>query len=100
MILETLTGIHEGFKNAQLISPNADLSKSFRNLTTEELNTVAHILDVTSWLQDFCKAAEEDHDDDHITPYCTICIHCIESTGIPPPPVNITDIMLSNALKT
>ena len=79
MILETLAGIHEGFRNAQLISPDQDLPKSFRDLQPEELNTVARIFEVTSWLQDFCEAAEEDHDDDHISPYRTICIRCIES---------------------
>jgi hypothetical protein len=85
MILETLAGIHEGFKNAQLISPDADLPKSFHDLNTEELNTVARIFEVTSWLQDFCEAAEDDHDHDHISPFCTVCIWCIESANLPPP---------------
>ena len=48
IILENLAGIHEGFRNAQLISPDADLSKSFCDLNTDELNTVAHIFKVTS----------------------------------------------------
>lgn len=100
MILETLAGIHEGFRNAQLISPDQDLPKSFRDLQPEELNTVARIFEVTSWLQDFCEAAEEDHDDDHISPYRTICIRCIESANLPTPPAHITDIMLTNALET
>lgn len=85
MILETLAGIHEGFRNAQLISPDADLPKSFWDLNTEELNTVACIFEVSSWLQDFCEAAEDNHDDDHTSPFRTICICCIESTGLPPP---------------
>ena len=99
MILETLAGIHEGFRNAQLISPDADLLKSFQDLNTEELNTVTRIFEVSSWLQDFCEAAEEDHDDDHTSPFRTICICCIESTNLPLPPANITDIMLTNALE-
>ena len=99
MILENLAGIHEGFRNAQLISPDADLLKSFWDLSTDELNTVACIFEVTSWLQDFCEAAEDDHDPDHKSPFRTICIRCIESADIPPP-ANITDIMLTNALET
>jgi hypothetical protein len=99
MILETLAGIHEGFRNAQLISPDADLPKTCCDLNGEELNTVARIFEVTSWLQDFCEAAEEDHDDDHISPFRTICIRCVESTDLPPPPPNVTDIMLTNALE-
>ena len=99
MMLETLAGIHEGFRNAQLISPDADLPKSFRDLQPEELNTVARIFEVTSWLQDFCEAADDDHDNDHISPFRTICIRCVESADLPPPPANITDIMLSNALE-
>jgi hypothetical protein len=74
MILENLAGIHEGFRNAQLISPDAELPTSFRDLLPEELNTVARIFEVTSWLQDFCEAAEEEHDADHIAPFCTVCI--------------------------
>ena len=100
MILETLARIHEGFRNAQLLSPDADLPTTFRDLNGEELNTVARIFEVTSWLQDFCKAAEVDHNDDHIAPFHTICIHCIESADLPPPPATITDIMLMNALET
>ena len=99
MILENLAGIHKGFRNAQLISPDADLPKSFRSLDPEELNTVARIFEITSWLQDFCEAAEEDHDDNHVAPYCTICIRCVESADLPPAPANITDIMLTNALE-
>ena len=99
MILENLAGIHEGFRNAQLISPDTDLPKSFRDLLPEELNTIARIFEVTSWLQDFCEAAEEEHDADHIAPYRTICIRCVESADLPPAPANITDIMLSNALE-
>lgn len=99
MILENLAGIHEGFRNAQLISPDSDLPKSFRDLQPEELNTVTQIFEVTSWLQDFCEAAEEDHDLEHVTPFCTICIHCVKSAELPPAPANITDIMLSNTLK-
>jgi hypothetical protein len=100
MILETLAGIYEGFRNAQLISPDADLPMTFCDLNGKELNTVTSIFEVTSWLQDFCEAAEEEHDSDHITPFHTICICCVESTDLPPPPPNITDIMLTNALKT
>ena len=99
MILENLAGIHEGFRNAQLISPDTDLPKSFRDLQPEELNTVARIFEVTSWLQDFCEAADDEHDPDHISPFRTICIRCVESADLPPPPANITDIMLSNALE-
>ena len=99
MILETLAGIHEGFRNAQLISPDYDLPKSFCDLNGEECNAVARIFEVTSWLQDFCKAAEDDHDEDHLAPFHTICIRCIESAELPSPPPNITDIMLKNALK-
>jgi hypothetical protein len=99
MILENLAGIHEGFCNAQLISPDADLPKSFRDLQPEELNTVARIFEVTLWLQDFCEAAEEEHDADHIAPYRTICVRCVKSANLPPAPANITDIMLSNALE-
>ena len=99
MILETLAGIHEGFRNAQLISPDEDLPKSFRDLNGEEWNAVARIFEVTSWLQDFCEAAEDDHDETHIAPFRTICIRCVESTDLPPPPPHVTDIMLSNALK-
>ena len=99
MILETLAGIHEGFRNAQLISPDTDLPKSFRDLNTEERNTVARIFEVTSWLQDFCEAAEDDHDNDHISPFRAICIRCVESADLEPPPPNITEIMLTNALE-
>ena len=74
MILETLAGIHKGFWNAQLISPDEDLPKSFRDLNGEERNAVAHIFKVTSWLQDFCEAAEDDHDENHIAPFRTLCI--------------------------
>ena len=74
MILENLAGIHEGFRNAQLISPDAELPTSFRDLLPEELNTVARIFEVTSWLQDFCEAAEEEHGADHIAPFRTVCI--------------------------
>lgn len=84
MILETLARIHEGFKNTQLISPDSDLPKSFCDLNPEELNTIAQIFKVTSWLQDFCEVAEEDHDPDHIAPFRTICIRCIELADIPP----------------
>jgi hypothetical protein len=100
MILETLAGIHEGFRNAQLASPDADLPDAFRDLNGEERNTVARIFEVTSWLQDFCEAAEDEHDADHIAPYRTLCIRCIESADLPPPPANVTDIMLTNALET
>ena len=48
MILETLAGIHEGFRNAQLISPDQDLPKSFQDLNGEERNAVAWIFEVTS----------------------------------------------------
>ena len=99
MILETLAGIHEGFKNAQQSSPDLELPKSFQALNGEECNVVARIFEVTSWLQDFCEAAEDDHDDDHLSPFRTICIRCVESADLPPPPANITDIMLSNALE-
>ena len=99
MILETLAGTHEGFRNAQLISPDEDLPKSFQDLNSEERNAVARIFEVTSWLQDFCEAAEDDHDENHIAPFWTLCIHCIESADLPPPPPNVTDIMLSNALE-
>ena len=99
MILENLAGIHEGFWNAQLISPDADLPTSFRDLLPEELNTVARIFEVTSWLQDFCEAADDDDDPDHVAPFRTICIRCVESADLPPAPANITDIMLSNALE-
>ena len=51
-------------------------------------------------LQDFCEAAKDKHDDDHLSPFCTICICCIESANLAPPPANITDIMLTNALET
>ena len=50
MILETLAGIHEGFKNAQLISPDHGLPKLFRDLNSDECNMVARIFKVTSWL--------------------------------------------------
>ena len=100
MILETLAGIHEGFRNAQLISPDTDLPTTFRDLNGEELNTVARIFEVTSWLQDFCEAAEEEHDEDHIAPFRTICIRCVESADLPSPPATITNIMLTNALET
>ena len=99
MILETLAGIHEGFRNAQLVSPDKDLPKSFRDLNGEERNAVARIFEITSWLQDFCEAAEDDHDDNHIAPFRTLCIHCIESADLPPPPPNVTNIMLTNALE-
>ena len=69
MVLETLARIHKGFKNAQLISPDEDLLTTFRDLNGEELNTVARIFKVTSWLQDFCEATEEEHDEDHIAPF-------------------------------
>ena len=85
MILETLAGIHEGFHNAQLASPDADLPDAFRDLNGEERNTVAWIFEVTSWLQDFCEATEDDHDADHIAPFRTLCIRCIESADLPPP---------------
>jgi hypothetical protein len=100
MVLKTLAGIHEGFRNAQLISPDEDLPTTFCDLNGEELNMVACIFEVTSWLQDFCEAIEEEHDKDHIAPFHTICICCVESTDIPPPPANITDIMLTNTLET
>ena len=38
MILETLAGIHEGFRNTQLISPDSDPPKSFWDLNPEERN--------------------------------------------------------------
>jgi hypothetical protein len=99
MILETLAGIHEEFRNVQLISPDEELPRSFRSLSSEELNTVARIFEVTSWINDFCEAAETDHNDDHVAPYRTLCIRCVESVGLPPPPAHITDIMLTNALE-
>ena len=99
MILETLAGIHEGFRNAQLISPDHDLPTTFRDLNGEERNTVARIFEVTSWLQDFCEAAEDDHDNNHIAPFCMLCIRCVESVNLPPPPLTVTDAMLTNALE-
>ena len=99
MILETLAGIHEGFQNAQLISPDEDLPKTFRDLNGEEHNAVARIFEVTSWLQDFCEATEDDHNENHIAPFWTLCIRCVESADLPPPPPNVTDIMLMNALE-
>lgn len=100
MILEMLAAIHKGFRNAQLISPDEDLPKSFQDLASDKLNTVACIFEVTSWINDFCEATESNHEEDYVEPFRTLCIRCIESANLPPPPTNITDIMLTNALET
>lgn len=84
MILETLAGIHEGFKNAQLISPDEDLPKNFRDLSPDELNTVARIFEMTTWINDFCEAAETNHDDDHVPPFRTL--HSMHRVHRPSPP--------------
>ena len=57
------------------------------------------IFEITLWINGFCEAAEETHDNDHVAPFQTLCICCIESTNLPPPPANITNIMLINSLK-
>ena len=99
MIMETLAGIHKGFRTMQLAFPDDDLPSSFCNLASDELNTVAHIFEITLSINDFCEAAEDTHDDDHVTPFHTLYICCVESTNLPPPLANITNIMLMNCLK-
>ena len=81
----SLLSVSTGFRNAQLISPDEELLTSFRDLSADELNTVARIFKVTSWINDFCEAAEEDHNEDHTAPFRTLCIHCVKSVGLPPP---------------
>jgi hypothetical protein len=90
MIMETLARIHEGFHTTQLVSPDEELPHSFHNLSPEELNTVTHIYEITSWINDFCEAAEENHDEDHMTPFQTLCICCAESTNLPPQRISWT----------
>ena len=95
VIMETLAGIHEGFHTAQLASPDEDLPDSFRNLSPEELNTVGHIFDITGSIHDFCEPVDENPDE----AFRAICIRCVQAVDLPPPPANITDIMLSTALE-
>jgi hypothetical protein len=64
---------------------------AFRNLSTDELNTVARIYDITSSIIDFCKTPDD--------AFHTLCVCCIESIDLPPAPADITSIMLANALE-
>jgi hypothetical protein len=44
MIMETIAGIHEGFHNMQLATPDKDLPDAFHHLSTNKLNMVARFM--------------------------------------------------------
>ena len=96
MIMETVAAIHEGFHTMQLATPHEDLPDAFRHLTTDELNTVARIYDITGSLRNFCETPSDAPDD----AFRTLCIRCIKAIDLPPPPTTVTDVMLTNALET
>lgn len=81
--METVAGIHEGFHNMQLAAPGDDLPNSFRNLATDELNTVARIYEILSSILDFCEVPVNGEPDDA---FRTLCVRCVESIDLPPPP--------------
>ena len=83
MIMETLASVHEGFHTMQLAAPDGDPPTSFRNLSADELNTVARIYEITGYIHDFCETQDDEHQDDA---FRTLCIRCVESIDLPPPP--------------
>ena len=93
--MEVLTGIHKGFHVMQLASPDEDLPNAFRNLSPEELNTVGHIFDITGSIHDFCEPIDENPNET----FRALCIRCVATMNLPPPPAHITTIMLLNALE-
>ena len=96
MIMETLASVHEGFHNMQLAAPDGDPPVNFRNLSPDELNTVARIYEITGYIHDFCKLPDDDQQDNT---FRALCIRCVEAADLPSPPAHITSIMLSNALE-
>jgi hypothetical protein len=95
VIMEVLAGIHESFHVMQLASPDEDLPNAFRNLSPEELNTVGHIYDITGSIHDFCEPVDDNPDE----VFRALCVRCVTTVNLPPPPAHITTIMLSNALE-
>ena len=73
LVLELLASIHEGFRNAQLASPDYRLTDAFLSLTSDELNIVSKIHDVFTWLLDYCDTENDE------AGLCTLCIRCVES---------------------
>ena len=96
MVMEMLASVHEGFHTMQLAAPDGDPPTNFCNLSPDELNTVACIYEITGFIHDFCETQDDEHQDDA---FWTLCICCVESIDLPPPPAHITSIMLSNALE-
>lgn len=99
MVLETFAGVHEGFCNAQLASPDETQVTAFLGLSKEEFSTVGHIYQILMWIADFCNPVEKEHDNDHIPLVCTLCICCIESANLPPPKEHALMIQLGSTLE-